>query len=29
MKGMEALHGRGGGEEVEGTVCYKDGDIAL
>ena len=29
MKGMEALKERGKGEEVEGTVCYKDGERAL
>ena len=29
VKRMDALQGRGEGEEVEGTVCYKDGEIAL
>ena len=28
-KGMEALKERGEGEEVEGTVYYKDGERAL
>ena len=29
VKGMEALQERGEGEEVDRTVCYKDGERAL